>query len=106
IFQMRSLLVALLLLATFSLIATDSAAPDCVVECVWRGTAPFCSGECVEGEMKLKEASSAEEAEPYEETFGSACWAGKKCYCCNCRKNDTEIDDSHLNRVPISDLFA
>lgn len=43
--------------------------------CRWDGTAPFCDGECRQGET----ASTP----PAGSSSGSACWTGSKVYCCS-----------------------
>ncbi|XP_065570522.1 uncharacterized protein LOC136033640 [Artemia franciscana] len=41
--------------------------------CVWKGLAPFCSGECDSG-YKLEKLSDIGDGQP--------CWTGKKALCC------------------------
>lgn len=42
-------------------------------ECTWRGTAPFCSGECRAGEEDVRRDKSGN---------GAVCWTGSKVLCC------------------------
>lgn len=52
----------------------------------WRGTAPFCSGECKEGETAIRRDKSGD---------GAYCWTGTKVLCrndepqCNARQTKT-----------------
>jgi hypothetical protein len=50
--------------------------------CIWRGTAPFCKGECEAGEVLFATAASPEGAKPNELGFGKSCASGRKFYCC------------------------
>lgn len=38
----------------------------------WRGTAPFCAGECLPGEVEVQRSSSGD---------GGSCWTGSKVLC-------------------------
>ena len=40
----------------------------------WRGTAPFCNGECLPGETQIATSSSGD---------GGTCWTGHKVLCRN-----------------------
>lgn len=40
----------------------------------WRGTAPFCAGECLPGEVEVQRSSSGD---------GASCWTGSKVLCRN-----------------------
>ncbi len=51
-------------------------------DCMWRGTAPFCKGECEPGEVRWATASSPEGAKPDELGFGATCASGRKFLCC------------------------
>jgi hypothetical protein len=48
--------------------------PSIAQSCHWRGTAPFCAGECGPNE----EASTP----PPGSSSGAGCWTGSKAYCC------------------------
>ncbi len=45
-----------------------------LVSDTWRGTAPFCAGECLSGETQIDSSSSGD---------GGYCWTGKKVLCRN-----------------------
>jgi hypothetical protein len=49
--------------------------------CVWKGTAPFCSGHCNAGEIQIKRQST-NYTSPGEPGFGSKCATGAKALCC------------------------
>jgi hypothetical protein len=49
--------------------------------CVWKGTAPFCSGHCNAGEIQIKRQST-NYTSPEEPGFGSKCATGAKALCC------------------------
>ncbi len=40
----------------------------------WRGTAPFCNGQCLAGETQISTSSSGD---------GGSCWSGHKALCRN-----------------------
>src|SRR6476620_5934017 len=40
----------------------------------WRGTAPFCSGKCLQGETEIERNKSGD---------GGLCWSGQKVLCRN-----------------------
>ena len=40
----------------------------------WRGTAPFCEGECLPGEVEIAQSTSGD---------GASCWTGHKVLCRN-----------------------
>ncbi len=42
--------------------------------CKWKGTAPFCDGECTGSETK--------QTPPEGSSSGASCWTGSKVYCC------------------------
>ncbi len=48
--------------------------PTIVMADTWRGTAPFCSGQCLPGETKISESTSGD---------GGTCWSGTKVLCRN-----------------------
>lgn len=50
-------------------------------ECVWRGTAPACAGECNADEIEVKRQGTDYVAEG-EPNFGQYCYAGTKALCC------------------------
>jgi hypothetical protein len=42
--------------------------------CSWKGTAPFCDGECT--------GSETQQTPPDGSSSGASCWSGSKVYCC------------------------
>src|SRR5690348_9985804 len=62
----------------------------------WRGTAPFCAGECLPGEAKVGESSSGD---------GGTCWSGTKVLCRNSTPtcNATQTNTSCYGVVQICD---
>jgi hypothetical protein len=61
-------LLAAIAFAAGSLVASVSRADT------WRGTAPFCDGECLPGEVEIARSSSGN---------GGTCWTGTKVLCRN-----------------------
>jgi hypothetical protein len=59
------------------------------IECVWRGTAPFCDGECLGGEQWRGVAHVQMDADKNRNTkawsggFGKDCESGGKVLCCH-----------------------
>ena len=53
-----------------------------VPTCQWRGRAPFCHGECEDGEIEVASDTSA---------TGSSCWTGHKVLCCQKKASDAAI---------------
>ncbi|KAI9358668.1 hypothetical protein BD770DRAFT_343338 [Pilaira anomala] len=54
-------------------------------ECEWRGTAPFCDGECRSGWTQYATGKwSNKYADGTESSpgFGDSCMTGTKAYCC------------------------
>jgi hypothetical protein len=77
---MRRFDVALKLMlgAMFTIVITVAAtAPVRAYECKWRGTAPFCDGECNDDEIEISESANNSNSK-----FGSACFSGFKVNCC------------------------
>ena len=55
-----------------------SVAPGWTAEtCVWRGTAPFCSGKCLGGEITRQTVDHSNDP-----SFGKSCTVGSKVLCC------------------------
>lgn len=54
------------------------------IVCRWRGTAPFCDGSCLGGEVYRGAGRSASDTMPGTDAggFGSKCLSGSKFYCC------------------------
>lgn len=50
--------------------------------CQWRGTAPFCKGKCLDGEVQVASDTSA---------TGHDCWTGHKTLCCTHTSSDAAI---------------
>jgi hypothetical protein len=50
-------------------------------DCVWRGTAPICAGECNADEIEAKRQGTDYIAEG-EPNFGQYCYTGTKALCC------------------------
>ena len=48
----------------------------------WRGTAPFCAGECLPGETQIAISDSGD---------GGSCWSGKKVLCRNSEPTCTPV---------------
>jgi hypothetical protein len=68
---------------------TSNCVPGTQIKCVWRGTAPFCDGECLPGEQTWgggDTRNSAAGAPPeYRHLFGKPCTSGGKVLCCRPR---------------------
>ena len=69
--------------------AFPNATSNCVngtqIKCVWRGTAPFCDGECLPGEQAngggdTRNSNTA--PVEYRALFGKPCTSGGKMLCC------------------------
>jgi hypothetical protein len=60
------------------LTAAVLAAPALAAADTWRGTAPFCNGECLPGETEIRRDTRGN---------GAACWTGTKALC----RNDQEL---------------
>jgi hypothetical protein len=63
------LALAILTIATFGVIALSQSRAN-----TWRGTAPFCAGQCLPGEPKLAVSDCGN---------GACCWTGHKVLCGN-----------------------
>lgn len=60
----------------------ETSEPLAVSEiCRWRGTAPFCDGECHSNETERMRSSCNNLIPPYV-FCGSVCVTGTKAYCC------------------------
>jgi hypothetical protein len=60
---------------TAMLLAFAIVLPVAQVEAdTWRGTAPFCKGECKPGETEIRRSKSGD---------GARCWTGTKVLCAN-----------------------
>lgn len=61
------------------------------LRCVWRGTAPFCEGQCLDGEQykgssrDLDGASRSPGTKGWSGSFGKNCASGSKALCCHYR---------------------
>ncbi|KAF2154797.1 glycoside hydrolase family 18 protein [Myriangium duriaei CBS 260.36] len=53
-----------------------------VPNCEWRGTAPFCNGQCDKGQVQVASDGSA---------GGWECWTGHKVLCCSSTQSDAAI---------------
>jgi hypothetical protein len=49
--------------------------------CVWRGTAPICSGRCNANEIQV-DVSGSGRVRAGEPRFGETCFSGSKALCC------------------------
>jgi hypothetical protein len=69
--------------------STISKATAQNIECVWRGTAPVCDGQCLGGEQERGGAHDQISADTNRSTkawsggFGKDCTAGAKVLCCH-----------------------
>jgi hypothetical protein len=52
--------------------------------CRWDGTAPFCKGQCLPGEIEVNRSFNAGSVAPMSQAagFGAMCASGTKAYCC------------------------
>ena len=50
--------------------------------CLWRGTAPFCGGQCHDGEVEVTSSTSG---------TGAECWTGHKVLCCLKTTSDSAV---------------
>ena len=64
--------------------------------CRWVGTAPFCDGECGNGEARGEP--------PPGSSSGASCWTGSKVYCCH--RTSTGIVRSGLEANPHFTRYA
>ena len=62
------------LAGTLGLLAGHFSTPAEALTCVWRGTAPFCAGECQPGETEHVRTQHPSE--------GDSCITGTKVHCC------------------------
>lgn len=54
------------------LVLVMTPASGALAQDVWRGTAPFCDGACLEGEVEIDRNDRGD---------GSPCWSGTKALC-------------------------
>ena len=54
--------------------------------CLWRGTAPFCGGQCHDGEVEVTSSTSG---------TGAECWTGHKVLCCTKTTSDSAVSQCH-----------
>jgi hypothetical protein len=73
--------VTWLLVAAALMAAAPHAAAD-----TWRGTAPFCNGRCLSGEVEITRSKAGN---------GAPCWTGTKALCANsdplCIPRETQV---------------
>ena len=50
--------------------------------CHWRGTAPFCAGECHRNEIAYRSFDDPRDGNRVQRGFGDSCWTGEKVLCC------------------------
>jgi Polyglycine hydrolase-like, structural repeat len=74
---------AMVVVFALALLAMESPQTAVETDCHWVGTAPFCDGECPEGESEMSRLSSLA-GPPYSNgpDFGKSCTTGSKALCC------------------------
>lgn len=65
----RKILVKILMIVSIIAPMAATAKAD-----TWRGTAPFCNGQCLPGETQIATSNSGD---------GATCWTGQKVLCRN-----------------------
>jgi hypothetical protein len=87
--------------AVFTCVSIAIVAPA-RAECVWRGTAPACAGECNAAEIEVKRQGTDYVAEG-EPDFGQYCYAGTKALCCTrCPQGLVWRDSHYLDTVCVT----